>query len=381
MIAYAAFASQSDRNVLLSLFRPGLYLTAVMTTGLIIAHGALIIGTFVVIGVRGGGLLLVGLGALAGAAAVIRSSFAVVKTIETFAVGAGVQPAETPAVWNTTTAIATRLGSLQPDNIVLGLDPTFYVTEATVATRETTLTGRTLFCSLPLMRILTIDEFRAIVAHELGHFRGEDTKFSTRFYPIYRGASNAIIGLHNVGEGWARIPVLPAIAIFGFFLERFATAERRHGRERELLADRAGAEATSAQIMATALVKVHAFAGLWDMANVAARKLPDYAIFNANVSAVFAEMSARRSSPKALEGIANTHTAHPTDSHPPLSVRLASLGVSLQSTEMDALRVRPSEAASGLVPDHEERELSLSAQQRSMQQVGNLFENWESNPG
>jgi Zn-dependent protease with chaperone function len=49
------------------------------------------------------------------------------------------------------------------------------------------------------------------------------------------------------------------MAVLGYFLEAFAVAERRLGRERELVADQAGASVTSERVMATALVKVHAY--------------------------------------------------------------------------------------------------------------------------
>jgi len=46
----------------------------------------------------------------------------------------------------------------------------------------------------------TVAEFTAIVGHELGHFRGEDTAMSQQFYPIYRGTTAAIEGLAASGE-------------------------------------------------------------------------------------------------------------------------------------------------------------------------------------
>jgi hypothetical protein len=61
---------------------------------------------------------------------------------------------------------------LMPETVVIGVDPTFFVTEAEVVTLSGRLWGRTLYCSMPLARILTVDELTAIIGHELGHFRG-----------------------------------------------------------------------------------------------------------------------------------------------------------------------------------------------------------------
>jgi Zn-dependent protease with chaperone function len=306
-------------------------------------------------------ILVIGLGAFAGVVAVARNAFAIVKKAETLAIGKAVSRQEAPRLWQRSDEVAHRLGALRPDHIVIGLDPTFFVTEANVVTLSGKLTGRTLFCSLPLARILTPEEFTAIVGHELGHFRGDDTKFSERFYPIYRGTATSIASLQSAGgEGWGVVALLPAIAVFSFFLERFSVAESRHSRRRELLADQAGAEATSARTMAVALVKVHAFSGTWDDFHRASAEALQQGRFVTNASAVFAQAVSSNSQPSALEGLADTHTSHPTDSHPPLAVRLNSLKVDLQTVGAEALAVNPVESAAELVLNWEKQEEVLS---------------------
>jgi Zn-dependent protease with chaperone function len=367
LIAFAGLVAQSNRTLLLWLFRPGLYFTAFAITGLILAHAIIAIAVIyygesaLVNRIHFGIILAIGLGAIAGVAAVARSAFGIVQKAETIAIGKAVSFEEAKALWHQAAQVAQKLGALRPDHIVIGLDPTFFVTEANVVTLSGKLTGRTLFCSLPLARILTIDEFSAIIGHELGHFRGEDTKFSERFYPIYRGTTTAIESLQTAGgEGWGVLALLPAIAVFSFFLERFAVAENRHSRTRELLADMAGSEATSQRTMASALVKVHAFAGIWDDFQRAwAEALQEGKVYT-NASAVFAEAVANSANSAALEGIADTHTSHPTDSHPPLAVRLASLKVELPSVAAAALTVNLDRSAASLIPEAEAQEEALS---------------------
>ena len=72
-----------------------------------------------------------------------------------------------------------------------------------------------------------------IPIHEFGHFKGQDTKFSERFYPIYRGTAASLAALQAAaGEGSGSIPLLPALAVFSCFLECFSIAESRLSRER-----------------------------------------------------------------------------------------------------------------------------------------------------
>jgi Zn-dependent protease with chaperone function len=310
-----------------------------------------------------GGAILAG--ALAGVRAVPRALFGAVREIHLFAFGGRVTREQAPELWRQVETTATRLRALPPDEIVAGLDADFFVTEVRVATPNGPCRGRTLFFSLPLARVLTVDEFTAILAHELGHFRGEDTLFSQRFYPIYRGTAAAIHGLAAASGGGVRgVALLPARAIFEFFLDRFAIAERSHSRTRELVADAASAEATSARTAATALVKLHACAPLWPAAFEQAASTPvgdGERVPNASV--LFASSAARTDGPTLLEGILERHTAHPTDTHPSLAARLESLGIDLAEVAADALCVSPAEPAAMLVPTgvlHEEA-LSLIA--------------------
>ncbi len=366
-IAVAGNAARSNRSRLLSLFRPGLYVAALATTGLILVHAIIAITviyygeTTLVNTVHGGFILAIGLGAIAGVAAVARSAFGMVRKAETAAVGTALAPGEARVLWDHVAAIARRLGSLQPDHIVVGLDPTFFVTEANVVTPNGVLTGRTLFCSLPLTRILTVEELTAIVGHELGHFRGEDTQFSEQFYPIYRGTATALARLQAAGgRGSGVVSLLPAMAIFGFFLERFSSAEREHGRSRELLADQAGVEVGSARTMAVALVKVHAFAGAWRAVQGASLKGMREGKAFKNASVVFADVVKNNATSAALSGIADAHTSHPTDTHPSLAVRLESLNLSVSEVATEALSIDPQPSAASLLPDVEAQEEALS---------------------
>jgi Zn-dependent protease with chaperone function len=367
-IATAAAAARTDRRLLLALFRPGLYVTATVVTGLIAVH-AVIATIALFAGVQAvlpgtpmlfGGVILAG--ALAGVRAVGRALFGALRDRRIFVFGGHVTRKQAPELWRLVEVTAARLRALPPDHIVVGLDANFFVTEVPLQTPNGPCDGRTLFCSLPFTRILTIEEFTAVLAHELGHFRGADTAFSQRFYPIYAGATAALEGLAASSTGARAIALLPATAIFEFFVDRFALADGRHARERELVADAASVEVTSPRAAATALVKSHAYGPLWPSAFAEAAATDISAGGRVpNASVVFASAAARAAAPALLDGILETHTPHPTDRHPSLAVRLEALGVALPDITLDALDVAPAAPAATLLPIGVLHEEALSA--------------------
>lgn len=368
LIKLAGTGAKTNRTLLLVIFRPGLYVTALVLVGLVLVHAALAIGIIyygesalfnrVHVGLIG----LIGLGAALGAFGIMRHTFTILAKAETVVVGTALSRHDAPRLWQAIDDTAHRLGALLPDHAVVGLEPNFFVTEATVVCLSGKLTGRTLYCSLPLVRILSQEQFVSILGHELGHFKGEDTKFSEHFYPIYRSTSSTLEALGQVSrEGAGGLALLPAIAVFGYFLEAFSVAESQISRERELAADQAGASVSSKPAIATALVKLHAFSGVWHhLQDVAVEHLRDGNYFT-NVSKQFATTVARIADPDALACIADTHLSHPTDSHPALGARLQSLGVHLSEVGADALDVSPVDSAFSFFDNAEQYEEDISA--------------------
>lgn len=367
-IHLAGLIARDNRRLLLWLFKPGLYLTACILAALTVVYGLLAMsatyyGETVFIG-RVHFLLIggIGFGGFAGAVALLGSVFSTIKTAKTTVIGTAILRAEAPVLWALVDSLADTLDSLKPENIVIGLDPNFFVTEADVLCMSGTLSGRTLYCSLPLMRILTGAEFLSIAGHELGHFKGLDTKYSTHFYPVYRGTASAISALDETGEtGYGAVALLPAVAILGYFFECFSVAESRISRAREFAADRAGASVTNAADFSSALVKVHAYSRIWsELQEDAVKKLQEGRMF-INASATFASVVSDIAGPSLFEGIAESRVTHPTDSHPPLAVRLEALQTSINGVSDDALNVNPAEPAIFWVDSYERMEEELSS--------------------
>jgi len=234
---------------------------------------------------------------------------------------------------------------------------------AGVTLRLRPLRGRLLYVSLPFCRIMSAGELRAIVAHELGHYRGRDLRFSAAFYPIYHGA---IVSLRQLGaeagggiSGW---PLLPAFYLLAFLIESFAEAEARLSRTRELAADRVSVEATDQQTTASALVKIHGFHRYWRRALATLRDRIRAAEQGLNASADFAAVAQEeRESPWMRRDLDQEEPPHPIDSHPPLSRRLAAVQSSIQDVAEHAFTVQPAEPAIALFEDPEplERRLTL----------------------
>jgi len=102
-----------------------------------------------------------------------------------------------------------------------------------------------LILGLPLMKALTREQFRAVVAHELGHISGNHSRFAGW---IYRQRTTWLNILTEVRHNWVFTPFLSWYAPY-FFAYTFVLA-----RSDEFIADKCGAELAGAGVMAEALV-------------------------------------------------------------------------------------------------------------------------------
>lgn len=367
LIGSAGRLCKSSRGLLVSFFRPLLYFTVLALAGLILVHALLAIGAIYfgegeVFGrIHVGIIAAIALGALAGVAGMLRGLFSIIRTATTTVVGKKQDLSPGGSLAQYLRELTARVGTPMPANVVVGLTPNFFVTEANVRCLDGLMTGRTLYLSLPLCRILSKVELAAVLGHEFGHFRGRDTEFSRKFYPIYRGTAESLAGLaRNVGEGARATALIPALWTLSYFYQCFAAAETRLGRERELAADAVGARTTSPRAIATALLKVCAFAPLWDGIYDQMREAVSQGKQFINVSAYWAGAINTLRDRSVFDGIDTRHLAHPTDSHPPLGLRLDALHFSVSDLSPDALQTAPADAAIGLIAEHEALEKELT---------------------
>ena len=385
------------------MFRPGLFISNLVVSVLLVLQAVVLTGTFLYASNEGKldgdyyfYLCLFGLIALTGVFFTLKPLVSRVRKAQSLVIGRSLSSSDFPMLWSFIKHLADTTASKAPHNLVLGLTPAFFVTEADVQCVDGILTGRTMYLSVPLCRILTIQELSAVIAHELGHFKGADTAFSIHFYPIYRGAFDSLQGVSEAAQGIAEftqyipfaafeligylgsLTLLPSVYMLSFFLDCFAGAENKISRDREIAADAVAAETAGATNIASALVKLVAFSGMWDGLTILMKdSLQRGTIsvgeqqynaqqFFGNASNIFAYMVSNHADSKALEGLDSRKIPHPTDSHPPLSVRLSVLGTTLSEIAPTALQVSPEPPASSTIDHLEELEWQLTEFQRSL---------------
>jgi Zn-dependent protease with chaperone function len=256
------------------------------------------------------------------------------------------------------------LGSQSPHNIILGLEPNFFITSAPVKLIGTgeELHGTSLFVSLSLMRIFSNEEFDAVIGHELGHFRGADTIYSLKFAPIYSRLSHALSVLSNTAGNASDLGKLPALAALALYLTRFAILERSVGRERELLADQAGASVGSERALATALLKVALFSANWNwltQQHIAALAEGQTFTHLATTFSASAELSQDANWSELRNAVAGAIQAHPTDTHPTFAERVSALGLSPDALQ-PADCTHPAQPSVALVEGSDELDAQLS---------------------
>ncbi len=352
----ASYAGQ-NRDRLASIFRPLVMSMVALLAGLVLVEAGVLayaayqgesylIGRvhFFVIGA-------VALGGLFGAFQLAASAFSFVKAVSFPVIGKLVTRESAPRLFELLDDTAQRVSARVPDNVVVGLDPTFFATSAEVRLigRGDPLQGETLYLSAPLSRILNVQELKSVIGHELGHFSGQDTAYSLRFAPVYAGLGSSLQAVSTGNdEGAAGLAKLPALALLGYIHDLFQLAESGVSRERELAADAAGAKAGSALDLGSALCKICVYAQLWPNVREQSTQMLGEGHVTRNLSIAFVD-SARfdveaAAADNLLNSVLDVQVAHPTDSHPPVSQRLSAMNVTVDQVRVAGLALPPTPA-------------------------------------
>lgn len=280
-------------------------------------------------------IIFVGIAVAIGVLMAIKSIFTRVQ-LDNGVDGELVAEADAPILWKRIRHMAERLKTEPPKHIVAGIDANFFVTEAPLTVGSQKLTGRTLFVSIPLLRLLDQQEADAVLGHELAHLRGGDTKSSALLgpkisqYDHYR---------HAMRTGGLSAVVSPLLDLYRMIFE---VALARESREREFKADRIAAKLISPDAIAQSLIKIAAYAqyrskiehqlfgqdrkhdsAALGIASYVAQGLPPYA-----ASADF------------LAEMKTANVPHPFDSHPAMTERMKAVGVNLPESAYGAIVVR-----------------------------------------
>ncbi len=336
-VAIAAIITGRSRILLARSF-PIVAFLALLGTGVVALGQALLLAGGVYVGLdyftgetSEAIVAVVGVTALGTALMVMFSALRMFRKAETSVVGIPIQPIDAPHLTRIVGNIARKLETKAPDNIVLGLDANFFATSANVRTplSKKPLKGNTLYLSLPLMRMMSDEETKSIIGHEMGHFSGNDTAYSHYFAPAYTGLSEAISKMNVNWNSW-RMLSWPAKIMLSYILSAFARAERRISRERELRADEIGASVSSVEASTRALLKTSALAAIWDAEFGEMIERVRRGRFSRNLSKNFVARTRYDIDLDKLAGLAalslDSQIAHPTDTHPLTRDRISSLG-------------------------------------------------------
>jgi Zn-dependent protease with chaperone function len=112
---------------------------------------------------------------------------------------------------------------------------------------------RVMGLGLPLMQILTVSEFRAVLAHEFGHYHGGDTKLGPWIYKT-RSAIGRTIG--TLGDSWLQKPFL-------WYGNMFLRISHAVSRQQEFSADALASNVVGARPLVEGLKKVHTAAPMF----------------------------------------------------------------------------------------------------------------------
>lgn len=238
--------------------------------------------------------------------------------------GVAIDRDQADELWSDLEGVCDEVGTEPPDQIIGGIDDSFFVTEQPVFVGDEKYEGRTLFVSLSLLRQLNGTQADAVMAHEMAHFSGNDTLYSRKIGPLLARYNTY---LHALSEGGITAPVYQFMLCFRALFE---LSLGKLSKEREFRADEIAARVTSPQEFASALVRIIAFSqyrgeiekdlfeqedtsAIADISEKIRTGFPDFALKFANSEV----------------DIGHLETSHPFDAHPATIDRLAALSVTL----------------------------------------------------
>ncbi|MEM6679423.1 MAG: M48 family metallopeptidase [Pseudomonadota bacterium] len=267
-------------------------------------------------------------------------------------------------IWSEVRAAAEAVGTSPPHQIVLGFEPRIWVVEGSILIPpdpgkqvRPALEGRVLHLSLPLLRMLTVEELRAVLAHEFAHLTGRDGTYTTRFVPVFSALSNSEIELSD--DDPDRPP--PALVAFLTMVARWPTtallallpvAFRRNVEaiaiHREADADRSACEAASPKAVAVAIMKQPLYGRLWnEMLKDHVGRIRLKKPIARELSLHFDDLARLLVSEDMVEGLRayalKARVSHPFDIHPPCLKRLRTIGIRPALVSAKELRVGPEE--------------------------------------
>jgi Zn-dependent protease with chaperone function len=158
-----------------------------------------------------------------------------------------------PRLFEELESLARQTGQTLPHEVYLMPDVNAWVSQ-----RGGTMgigSRRVMGLGVPLMRLLTVSEFRAVLAHEFGHFSAGDTSLGPWIYRTRSALASTLAQLNSIES----IIALP----FNWYAQHFLRITLAISRTQEYAADRLGAQIAGANAMIAGLKKIHVGGAAW----------------------------------------------------------------------------------------------------------------------
>lgn len=231
--------------------------------------------------------------------------------------GPRLNPAEHPKLFEQIKMVAQKVNQAAPKEVYLVAEANAWVAERGglmgIGSR------RVMGIGMPLLQTLSLTEFRAVLAHEFGHYYGGDTKLTPWIYKTRMAIARTI---QSLDEGLIHI-------VFKSYGKLFLRITHAISRYQEYVADEVAARVESSQALASGLRKIYAagfaYNAYWDnefLPALNAGYLPPYT----RGFEYFMQKEGIQSAMAASveEELAATVTS-PYNTHPPLRERLKAL--------------------------------------------------------
>ena len=254
-------------------FVPGVYLVLLLSGVFFVAVGFLVlvllyqVVTSEVHGITGKAVVFlgaVGIGILIGVFAVFKGLWRSIWRRPDFQPALKLDLGREPKLLAFLQNLCEKVGTGLPTAVLLHAEPTFFVQQGKVLAFNGEVKGRVLAIGAPLLNVLSINEFRAILSHEFAHFTGRDTLYSSMVLPVYDGSLTAVremagaIANSEQEGGTAQLlslPLfLPKVALEGY-LKAFHQINMKISRLREKRADTLATLTCGSQAFSGALKK------------------------------------------------------------------------------------------------------------------------------
>jgi Zn-dependent protease with chaperone function len=197
---------------------------------------------------------------------------------------------------------------------------------------------RVMGIGLPLFQLMTVDELKAVLAHEFGHYFGGDTALGPWIYKTREAIIRTTVNVAKANQ-WLYIP-------FEAYAKMFLRITNGISRQQEFTADRLAARTVGASAAITGLQKVHKYGYAF---NVFFQREYAPVIESGYQPPMLEGFQKFLKSPKITEAVNNSYeeqltkgTTDPYDTHPSLKERIAALehlsaGVSVNDNPASSL--------------------------------------------